>query len=243
MPKYKYPRPAVAIDCVVFGLTNTELQLLLIRRSETPYKHRWALPGGFVRIDESLDEAAQRKLKEETGVDCGFLEQLYTFGAVNRDPRERVITVAYYALLNSDNKALLARTDAVAAKWYPIHNLPKLAFDHEHIIDVAYQRLQAKVCYQPIGFELLPKKFTLSQLQNLYEIILQRDLDKRNFRKKVLKLDILVPLEERQANVAHRAARLYTFDTRRYTRMQKQGFHFENLTPTISEPILSEAKP
>lgn len=227
MPKYKYPRPAVSIDCVVFGLTDSELQILLIRRKEAPYRNRWALPGGFVRIDESLDEAAQRELEEETGVNCGFLEQLYTFGTVDRDPRERVITVAYYALLKSDKKRLKARTDAIAAKWHSIQELPKLAFDHQNIVDVAYQRLQAKVCYQPIGFELLPKKFTLSQLQNLYEIILQRELDKRNFRKKILKLDILVPLEELQANVAHRAARLYTFDTRRYTRMQKQGFHFE----------------
>lgn len=227
MAKYKYPRPAVTIDCVVFGFTETELQVLLIRRRDPPYRNKWALPGGFVRVDESLDEAAHRELEEETGVNCGFLEQLYTFGEIKRDPRERVITVAYYALLKAKNKKLHARTDALEAKWHNIQKLPKLGFDHPKIVNVAYDRLKSKVCYQPIGFELLPKKFTLSQLQKLYEIILQRELDKRNFRKKILKLDILAPLDELQTNVAHRAARLYTFDTQRYRKMLKQGFHFE----------------
>lgn len=227
MAKYKYPRPAISIDCVVFGLSETELQVLLIRRKEKPYQHKWALPGGFVNVDESLDDAARRELEEETGVDCGFLEQLYTFGEVKRDPRERVITVAYFALIRSGQQELRARSDALDAKWHRVNKLPRLAFDHRNILDVAIGRLQSKVRYQPIGFELLPQKFSLSQLQKLYEIILQRDLDKRNFRKKIMKLDILVALDEMQENVSHRAARLYTFDTRRYAKMIKRGIHFE----------------
>lgn len=227
MATYTYPRPAISIDCIVFGLSETKLKVLLIKRAEAPFQDQWALPGGFVRVDEGLDEAARRELVEETGVDCGFLEQLYTFGAVDRDPRERVITVAYFALMKSSKMKLSPRTDAKDARWYSVNRLPKLAFDHRKIVKTAYQRLQGKVRYQPIGFELLPKKFTLSQLQSLYEIVLQRPLDKRNFRKKVLKLDLLVDLEEMQTNVSHRAARLYAFDIRRYRRMEKEGFHFE----------------
>jgi 8-oxo-dGTP diphosphatase len=182
-----FPKPAVTVDCVVFGLDRQDLKVMLIKRGIAPFKGTWALPGGFVRMDESLDQAAMRELREETGITKVFLEQLYTFGAVNRDPRDRVITVAYYALVNLWEHDILATTDASEAGWFAVDNLPKLAFDHDQILQVALRRLQGKVRYEPIGFELLPEKFTLTQLQTLYEIVLNQTLDKRNFRKKILK--------------------------------------------------------
>ncbi|NEO87470.1 MAG: NUDIX hydrolase [Spirulina sp. SIO3F2] len=225
---YDYPRPALTVDCVVFGWdAQCALQVLLIRRNLTPFQGQWALPGGFVRPEETLEAAARRELQEETGVDDIFLEQLYTFGAVERDPRDRVVTVAYYALINLSDHALAAQTDADEAQWYAIDELPTLAFDHGHIFQVALKRLQGKLRYEPIGFELLPQKFTLSQLQVLYETVLGYELDKRNFRKKLLKMELLTALEEWQTGVAHRAARLYSFDTEKYQQLQEQGFSFD----------------
>jgi 8-oxo-dGTP diphosphatase len=227
MASYDYPRPALTVDCVVFGLDESELEVLLIRRGIEPFAGRWALPGGFVRVDESLEDAALRELEEETGLRKVFLEQLYTFGAVDRDPRERVVTVAYYALVKLSDHKVRAATDAADAAWFALTDLPDLAFDHAEIVDVALERLRGKVRYQPIGFELLPKKFTLTQLQRMYEIILERSLDKRNFRKKILGMDLLVELDEVQKDVAHRAARLYRFDDRHYRKLVKKGFSFE----------------
>jgi 8-oxo-dGTP diphosphatase len=226
---YKHPRPAVTVDCVVFGFDDDggDLKVLLIQRDAEPFEGKWALPGGFVRLDETLDEAAARELKEETGLSGFFLEQLYTFGAIDRDPRERVISVAYYALVALVGRELKATTDARSAAWFSIADVPSLAFDHEEILDAAVRRLKGKVRYQPIGFELLPPKFTLSQLQHLYETILERPLDKRNFRKKILSMGLLVELDEIQQDVAHRAARLYRFDPSRYERLLKKGFNFE----------------
>lgn len=224
---YEYPRPAVTVDCVVFGLDDGDLKVLLIQRQLEPFRHAWALPGGFVHMDESLDEAALRELTEETGIHRVFLEQLYTFGAPERDPRGRVITVAYYALVNLGDHEVRAATDAESVAWFSVNELPTLAFDHDGIIDVAHERLQGKVRYAPIGFELLPRKFTLTELQRLYEVVLERELDKRNFRKRVLAMDLLIELDEVQQDVAHRAARLYRFDERRYRRLVKQGFDFE----------------
>ncbi len=224
---YEYPRPALTVDCVVFGLDADELEVLLIRRGLEPFAGRWALPGGFVRTDETLDEAARRELQEETGLEQIFLEQLYTFGAIDRDPRERVVTVAYYALVKLSEHNVRATTDATDAAWFAISDLPELAFDHTEIFEMALARLRNKLRYQPIGFELLPKKFTLTQLQRMYEVILERPLDKRNFRKKILAMDLLVELDEVQKDVAHRAARLYKFDDRRYKKLVKQGFSFE----------------
>lgn len=223
---YEHPRPALTVDCVVFGL-DEELQVLLIRRGLEPFVGKWALPGGFVHVDESLEQAALRELEEETGLRKLYLEQLYTFGAVDRDPRERVVTVAYYALVKLSEHKVRAATDAADAAWFALTDLPELAFDHEEILELAIARLRAKVRYQPIGFELLPKKFTLTQLQRMYEIILERKLDKRNFRKKILGMDLLVELDEVQKDVAHRAARLYKFDPRRYRKLVKNGFSFE----------------
>ena len=226
---YKHPRPALTVDCVVFGFDDDggDLKVLLIQRDAEPLEGKWALPGGFVRLDETLDEAAARELKEETGLSGFFLEQLYTFGAIDRDPRERVISVAYYALVALVGRELRATTDARSAAWFPIADVPSLAFDHEEILDAAVRRLKGKVRYQPIGFELLPPKFTLSQLQHLYDTILERPLDKRNFRKKILSMGLLVELDEIQQDVAHRAARLYRFDPSRYERLLKKGFNFE----------------
>jgi 8-oxo-dGTP diphosphatase len=227
MPTYEFPRPALTVDCVVFGLDEDELEVLLVRRGLEPFAGRWALPGGFVRLDETLDDAALRELQEETGLEHVYLEQLYTFGTLDRDPRERVVTVAYYALVKLSDHKVKAATDATDAAWFAISDMPELAFDHAEIFDMALARLRNKLRYQPIGFELLPKKFTLTQLQRMYEVILERPLDKRNFRKKILAMDLLVELDEVQKDVAHRAARLYKFDDRRYRKLVKQGFSFE----------------
>jgi 8-oxo-dGTP diphosphatase len=224
---YDYPRAALTVDCVVFGFDESELKILLIQRDLQPFQGKWALPGGFVRLDEDLDDAARRELREETGLSDVFLEQLYTFGTLQRDPRERVVTVAYYALVALVQHQLHAATDARAAAWFCVSELPTLAFDHDRILSTAVARLKGKVRYQPIGFELLPEKFTLSQLQHLYEAILERQLDKRNFRKKILGMDLLVETNEIEQDVAHRAARLYRFDEGKYRRLVKKGFNFE----------------
>jgi len=224
---YEHPRAALTVDCVVFGVDDGDLKVLLIQRDLEPFRNRWALPGGFVHVDETLEQAALRELREETGISRVYLEQLYTFGSLARDPRERVITVAYYALVKLTDHAVQAATDAREAAWFAVTDLPKLAFDHDEILATALARLQAKVRYEPVGFELLPQKFTLTQLQRLYEIILEHPLDKRNFRKKVLALDLLLELDEVEQDVAHRAARLYRFDERTYRALVKQGLHFE----------------
>lgn len=190
---YEYPRPSLTVDCVIFGLDNShDLRVLLIQRAHDPYEGCWALPGGFVDMDEDLDTAAKRELEEETGVKDVFIEQLYTFGEPNRDPRGRVISVAYYALVNLDEHPVSAASDASNAAWHKVFDLPSnMAFDHAQILDMAIKRLQGKVRYQPIGFELLPEQFTLTELQSLYEKILNRPLNKRNFRSKLLKMGIL----------------------------------------------------
>lgn len=215
------------MDCVVFGLDDSELKVLMIERALEPFKGRWALPGGFVRVDETLDEAARRELEEEAGLKNVFLEQLYTFGEVKRDPRERVVSVAYYSLVKLAAYDTKAATDAADAQWFPISKVPKLAFDHAEILAIALARLKGKVRYQPIGFELLPPKFTLSQLQHLYEAVLATGLDKRNFRKKVLSFGLLVPLKETQMTGRHRPAQLFRFDADKYEKLKKRGFNFE----------------
>ena len=207
----KHARPALTVDCVVFGLDEENLQVLLIQRDIDPHRGVWALPGGFVRVDEDLDGAALRELREETGLDRVFLEQLYTFGALGRDPRERVVSVAYYALVKLMDHRVQAATDARNAAWFAVDELPTLAFDHAEVVATALARLRGKVRYQPIGFELLPPKFTLSQLQHLYQAILERPLDKRNFRKKILSLGLLRSEGQKRAAGAHRPARLYAF--------------------------------
>ncbi|MFG6104633.1 NUDIX domain-containing protein [Leptothoe sp. EHU-05/26/07-4] len=225
---YDYPRPAVTVDCVVFGLDPTNsLQVLLIQRRLPPFVEQWALPGGFVQLDEALEQAARRELQEESGISGLFLEQLKAYGQPHRDPRGHTVTVAFYALVNLWSYQIKAATDAKQARWWPMEQLPSLAFDHEKIVQDAIATLQASICHRPIGFELLPKKFTLTQLQRLYEIVLARPFDKRNFRKKLLKLNILIPLDEKETNVTHRAAQLYQFDQTKYMERQKTGFNFD----------------
>ncbi|MBI5766484.1 MAG: NUDIX hydrolase [Verrucomicrobia bacterium] len=224
---YEYPHPAVTVDGVVFGYDDADLKVLLIQREAAPYKLRWALPGGFVEMTESLEDGARRELAEETGITQLYLEQLYTFGEPKRDPRERVISVAYYALVKLADHTVRAASDARNVAWFPVADLPALAFDHEEILDVALRRLKGKIRYEPIGFELLPEKFPLSELQRLYETILEQPLDKRNFRKKILSMGLLADTEEIQQDVAHRAARLYRFDEAAYRRLKKAGFNFE----------------
>jgi len=224
---YDYPRGALTVDCVVFGLDDHDLKVMLIQRGQPPFEGKWALPGGFVHLDETLEEAARRELEEETGLRKVFLEQLYAFGAVGRDPRERVVSVAYYALVNLSDHKVQSSTDARDAAWFGVHESPSLAFDHAQILRVALERLRSKLQREPVGFELLPKKFTLSQLQHVYEMVLERKLDKRNFRKRVLAMDLLIETDEVEQDVAHRAARLYSFDERKYRRLAKAGFNFE----------------
>lgn len=224
---YQHPHPAVTVDCVVFGYDRAGLKLLLIRRKLQPFAGEWALPGGFVRPNEDLDQAAHRELLEEAGIKPAYLQQLHTFGDPKRDPRERVISVAYFALVSQAGHQPKAATDASAADWHEISRMPSLAFDHERIAATALDRLKEIVRHAPIGFELLPAKFTLGELQQLYETVLQQPLDKRNFRKKILGTELLEPLDEFQANVSHRAAQFYRFNRRRYDQLRKRGLNFE----------------
>lgn len=209
MYTYTYPHPAVTVDIVIFTIRDAQLKLLLIRRAGEPFKGAWALPGGFIHLDESLEESARRELREETGVSGVYLEQLYSFGAPQRDPRERVITVAYYALIPSDKLQLRAATDAEAVGWFGMDELPALAFDHTDIIVMAHQRLVAKLDYSTLAFQFLGRDFTLSELQSVYEIILREALDKRNFRKWALALDQIEETGRERRDGAHRPAKLY----------------------------------
>ncbi len=224
---YEYPRPALASDCVIFGFDGGELNLLLLEREKEPYKNKWALPGGFVFMDETTEACAKRVLFEKAGIKNMFIEQLYTFSDIDRDPRERIVSVAYFALVNKHQYELVAGRDTVKAEWFELSKLPKLAFDHSKILKVAVQRLKGKVSYQPLGFELLNEKFTLSELQALYEAILEEPVDKRNFRKKILGMGFLVQLDEKEKNVARKAAHYYSFDKKAYKELTQKGFHFQ----------------
>lgn len=209
MYQYEYPHPAVTTDVVIFTVRDNQLKLLQIMRGGEPYKGQWALPGGFIQLDEDLEVGARRELAEETGVSGVFLEQLYTYGAVGRDPRERVITVAYYALIASDKIVLQAATDAEAVGWFSMDELPSLAFDHKKIVEDAHQRLVAKLDYSTIAFQFMPEEFTLSELQDVYEIILREEMDRRNFRKWILALDQIEENGGERREGAHRPAKLY----------------------------------
>ncbi len=205
--------PDVTVDLVIFTVRGEELRILLVRRGVPPFEGRWALPGGFVRESETLEEAARRELREETGIEGVYLEQLYTFGDPGRDPRGRTVTVAYFAL--APEAPLRASTDAAEAAWFPAARPPKLAFDHARILETGLRRLRAKLGYTTVGFELLPPTFTLTDLQKLYETILERPLDKRNFRRKILSLGLLEPRGTARPRAAHRPARLYAFKPRK----------------------------
>ena len=203
----------VTVDLVIFTIREQRLHVLLIERAVPPFAGRWALPGGFIREGETLEHAALRELQEETGVRDVYLEQLFTFGDPGRDPRGRVVTVAYYALIAADQAPLVATTDARAARWWPVANHPALAFDHERILAYAVERLRNKLEYTTVGFQLLPRRFTLTELQQVYEAILGRSLDKRNFRRKLALLGILKPSKERRQERG-RPAQLFEFSAR-----------------------------
>lgn len=204
-----YPQPSVTVDLVVFTIKDKSLKVLLIKRNIEPFKGKWALPGGFVQIDESLEEAAKRELKEETGIEDVYLEQLYTFGEPKRDPRGRVITITYVALINSENLKLKADTDSSDAQWFSVKKIPELSFDHAKILEYSFKRLKWKFEYTTVAFSLLPKKFAISDIQRIYEIVFDKKFDKRNFAKKILYLDILKE-EGINKNVSHRPPMLYS---------------------------------
>lgn len=215
----------VSVDIVIFTVSDSSLQVLLVKRGVPPFEGQYAIPGGFIRDDESPEHAALRELYEETGVRNVFLEQLYTFGDPKRDPRGRVITIAYYALIASDQLSLVAGADAAEACWFPMSDLPPLAFDHRAILDYATERLRNKLEYTTVGFQLLPEKFTLSELQTVYEAILGRKLDKRNFRRKIALLRILKPLREWQ-RTGRKPAQLFRFAAAKFEKLKDKGILF-----------------
>jgi len=207
---------SITVDIVIFTIRDDDLQVLLVKRKYPPFKGMWVIPGGFVQENEDLEKAALRELEEETGVKDVYLEQLYTFGEPKRDPRGHVVTISYMALIDSETVRLRATMDAEKAAWYSIYKLPELGFDHKKILDYSLQRLRYKLEYTTVGFQLLPKKFTLSGLQSAYEIILNKKLDKRNFRKKILSLGLLQATAETKMEGAHRPAKLYRFKKKEF---------------------------
>jgi 8-oxo-dGTP diphosphatase len=218
----------LAVDAIVFGYSNQQLQVLLVKQKYGELKNQWALVGGFVKDNESLKTAVERELKEETGISVSYLEQLYTFGdQLDRDPRFRVVTVAYFALVNSLDYYPTADTDAEEAKWFSIHDLPNLAYDHKTILEVAVQRLKAKLSYQPIGFDLLPQEFLFSDLENLYSTILEKEIDRRNFRKKILSYNLVEETTKIGKAQKGRPAKFFKFNKLKYNNLIESGFHFE----------------
>jgi 8-oxo-dGTP diphosphatase len=218
----------LAVDAIVFGYAENQLNVLLIKQKFGLLKNQWALVGGFVKDNETLNEAVNRELQEEAGIKVNYLEQLYTFGDnIERDPRFRVVSVAYFALVNSTKLVLSADSDAEDARWFPVNELPDLAFDHNLIVQTAQKRLQSKLTYKPIGFDLLPKEFLFSELENLYCIILEKEIDRRNFRKKILSFGIVEETEKFGTKIKGRPAKLYKFNKLKYSKLAKEGFLFE----------------
>jgi hypothetical protein len=218
---------ALSIDCLIFGFKEKELDILLVQHGEGISKGQWALPGGFIKYNEGIDEAAARILNDLTGVSNIYLEQLEAFGNVSRYPTKRVITIAYYALVKPEDYTLQAGFTAADAKWFKVSNIPTLPYDHTKILKQGLDYLRHKLRHEPVGFNLLPKKFTLLQLQELYEALLNKKLDKPNFRRKLMKMNLLVPCKEKQTDVSHRAASLYRFDKKIYDKLADKGFTFE----------------
>lgn len=225
--QYEYPRPAVTADCVILGFDGNELKVLLVERGIEPYMGKWALPGGFLQMEEDADTCARRILKKETGLEHIYMEQLYTFSDVDRDPRYRVISIAYYALVKLADYNAEAGEDTPNVRWFALPEVPELAFDHTRILQTARERIKGKIKYQPIGFELLSERFTLPELHQLYETVLGIQLDRRNFRKKMLSFNLLIDEGEYQTGGAHRAPKIYSFDKTRYEELSKKGFYFE----------------
>ncbi len=217
----------VAVDAVVFGYESKKLSVLLIKRGVEPYKDSWALPGGLVLDDESLETAVTRELKEETGVTINYLEQLYSFGAPKRDPRNRVVSVSYFGLVRPNHFTIKADTDADEAQWFSMDELPSLAFDHKVILEMAQKRLKGKLQYEPIGFDLLNKEFPFSDLENLYTTILEHQIDRRNFRKKILSFGIIEETDKIHQQGSGRPAKLFKFNKKKYDQLVAEDFHFE----------------
>ena len=218
----------VAVDAVVFGYESKgNLSVLLIRRGVDPFKNTWALPGGLVLEHESLEAAVKRELKEETGVTMDYLEQLYTFGKPKRDPRNRVVSVSYFGLVRPNHFKIKADTDAAEAKWFPVNDLPKLAFDHKTIFNTAEKRLKGKLLYQPIGFDLLSAEFPFSDLEHLYATILGQDIDRRNFRKKIMSFGFVEETNKIQQVGSGRPAKLFKFNKQKYDALLDNGFYFD----------------
>lgn len=222
---YKYPHPSVTTDCVIFGFDGTRLNVLLIERGIEPYRGRWAFPGGFLKMDEDAEAGAKRELMEETGLETAYIRQFHTFSAPDRDPRERVISIAYYALVRISE--VKAGDDAAKAQWHSIDKVPALAFDHDLILRMATSELRRQIHFEPIGFELLPEKFTMTQLQHLYEAILGVKFDRRNFYTKMMKLGLLTQLDETIPLVNKKEAFLYRFNADCYNEMKEKGFRLE----------------
>jgi 8-oxo-dGTP diphosphatase len=218
---------AFSVDNVVFGFDESDLKVLLIYRGAEPFKGKWALPGDLVYLKENLEIAAQRVLYDLTGLDNIFMQQFHTFGNVSRHPFGRVITVAYYALIKIGDYDINASSWAEQAKWFSVNDLPDLAFDHDEILEFAKQSFMEKARRQPIGFELLPKQFTLTQIQHLFEAILESKFDTRNFRKKILSMNLLIDTKELEKGKANRPAALYKFDLKKYEKLQSSGFTFD----------------
>lgn len=217
----------LSIDCVIFGFQRSRLKILLVKHAAGIIKDRWALPGGFVAYNEDIDQAASRLLYDLTGVENLYLEQLKAFGNVDRYPTKRVITIAYFALTRPEEYKLLPGFTASDAQWFDLDAIPDLPYDHEEILRFGWNRLKRKVKYEPIGFNLLPHKFTLFQLQELYEAILEIKVDKPNFRRKIMKMGLLLKCDEKQMGVSHRAATMYRFDQKIYRQLREEGFIFE----------------
>lgn len=226
MPYEKAPRHLVAVDCIIFGFEDGKLKLLIIKRKVDPMEGAWSMVGGFVQEGESTNDAATRVLQQTTGIQDIYMDQLLCYGDVARDTCARVISVAYYALIRiSEHDRILA--NAHGAHWLSLHQIPELIFDHAQMLNDALARLRDKAHFHPIGFELLPEKFSLPQLRNLYEEIYQRPLDKRNFRKKILAMDILEKLDEKDKTTSKKGAHLYRFDKKKYNALAEHGLVFE----------------
>jgi 8-oxo-dGTP diphosphatase len=221
-----YSKILVAVDCIIFGFDQNGLKLLLIKRKFEPCEGQWSLMGGFASSDQSIDNSAKKVLFDLTGLKDIYLEQLYTYGEIERDPADRVISVAYFALIKTDDYNEIIG-EQHGAKWVSLTDKPDLIFDHNQMVEKALARLKRRVKNQPVGFELLPEKFTLPQLQQLYEAIFQEDFDKRNFRRRILSMDLLVKLNEKDKNNSKRGAFKYKFDKYRYDELVRTGFYFE----------------
>jgi len=228
---YKKQDIKVTVDAIVFGYNQENgISVLLIKRKIAPYINEWALPGGFVLNHETLEEAVERELREEAGIKIDYIEQLFTFGKPDRDPRKRIISISYFALVKSADFRLFAASDAAEAAWFSIYDLPRLAFDHKEIVEKAVARLRAKITYEPIGFELLDNKFLFSDLEQLYMKLLGHDIDRRNFKRKLMSLGLVLELNEKAtAAGAGRPGKLYSFDSKKYNQLKTDGFNLNKL--------------